>query len=146
MARAAEELEWMAQIGALTATPSPGWDRDAVAHASGTAMQLVGLARALLDRGEVPRTAGTALDAGAAELADLVRLLADVTIPSAAAPDVDPLAPAFLDTLANDACTAVFVCRTVLHRSGACLFPTPAVTTPLCGRVLMAAHRVGGGR
>ncbi|CAN5308433.1 hypothetical protein BH20ACT8_BH20ACT8_21890 [soil metagenome] len=145
MARAAEELEWMAQIGALTAIPVQGRDGDAVAHASRTAMRLVGLARALLDRGEVPRTAGTTLDPGAADLADLVRMLADVTIPSAATPNVDPLAPAFLDTLASDGCSAVFVCRTVLHQSGACLFPTTAVTTPLCGRVLVAAHRVGGG-
>ena len=139
MARAAEEFQWMARMGGLTATPADNWDPHTVDRARTTAMTLVALARELRADG----AGGAPGDLNQEDFTRLIHLLAEVALPAPPPPATgDTAGDRFVRVLAEEAGTAVYVCRTVLHRSGACLFEPPAPAAPVCGRVLTAAHKV----
>lgn len=139
MANAVEQSRWMARMADLTASPVDDWDPDAVDQARTTATQLVALARELYACGAEAAPG----DLPKEDYRYLIELLAGVDDPAASAtPHSDNPEDGFLQVLAEDAGTTVYVCRTVFHRSGSCLFDAPDATSNLCGQVLTAAHKV----
>ena len=141
MAKVADEFPWMARMATLTATPTESWRPDAVDHAKQTAMTLVATAR------ELQHTGVEAVPANVdpADYAVLIKRLASATL-SVPRPTLTQgeLEHTFVHVLAEDAGTAVYVCRTVLHQADGCLFSTGTPATKLCGMVLAAAHQVRG--
>lgn len=130
MARAAVELQWMARASALTATPVESWQPNAVSDATATAVRLVGSARRLVatadEAGDDPR----------------LRRLAEVlaAAPVSAAMVDGPVDCGAFAALLREAGLAVYVCRTLLHPSGTCLFGSAGDGSPRCGQILAATH------
>lgn len=151
MARAAEDLGWMARMEALTATPVDDWDPQALARAHGTAARLVALARKLCAREADPFARPLPGSLSDRRLHDVVHLIATCDLPADtdAVPqtraDLDGVAlgEAFLDLVREQAGPAVYMCRTVLHPSGSCLFTAGRAPVPTtCGRLLPLVHHL----
>lgn len=141
------------QPNGLVVAPTSDWPANEVAAATKTAARLSALARGVVEGGAIPASChgpdDCRLQDGTYErVCDVARLLA-ASRSAQALPPVAPPADAelacrrFLDALAR-AGTAVYVCRRVLHTTGECLFGDDGEGHDLCGRVLAAAHRLGG--
>lgn len=121
----------MARASALTATPVESWQPDAVSDAAATAARLVASARGLV---------ATAEEAdGDPRLRELALVLAAAPVPAAAADG--PVDCATFAGLLREAGLAVYVCRTLLHPSGSCLFGSADDGAPRCGQILAVTHR-----
>jgi hypothetical protein len=151
MARATTaETDWVRRSGALTVLSLDGRPTDEVTEAAEAAHRLVDLARQLVTSGALSSDCNGpscvfVRTPEASRPCTLAWDLASTGIPSigplAATAPPGVVADRFLQALAASS-GAIFVCRRTLHASGQCLFAGGGAGTDLCGRVLVAAHRL----
>jgi hypothetical protein len=139
--------EWVLRASALTIAPPTGGEVDEIAEATAGAERLAVEALSLLVLGVVteqrcPSPCSLCAEGICALVRDLSAAFPEAfsdTVPPDGGDPVRALRE-YRAALA-DVGTAVSTCRRMLHTSGYCLFGEPE--QDLCGRILVAAHRLG---